>query len=86
MCPDVGTSDSETTAWADVYAPEIVDRINSEAPGADLKNTDIVNLMMLCPFDTVASEAPSPWCNLFNSTEFASYEYYGDLDDYYGNG
>ena len=86
MCPAAGSSSQETTAWADVFTPEIVNRLNSEAPGANLQTTDIVNLMALCPFDTVAKEEPSPWCNLFNSTEFASYEYYGDLSDYYGNG
>ncbi|KIJ13338.1 hypothetical protein PAXINDRAFT_170613 [Paxillus involutus ATCC 200175] len=86
MCPQVGSSAQETGDWVDVFAPTIADRINSEAPGAKLKKKDIVNLMSLCPFDTVAYEAPSPWCNLFTSDEWASYEYYGDLTDYYGNG
>ncbi|KAH7923636.1 acid phosphatase [Leucogyrophana mollusca] len=86
MCPNVGTSDDETTDWADVFAPAIADRINAAAPGASLSNSDIVNLMMLCPFETVANEAPSPFCDLFTLDEFNSYEYYGDLTDYYGNG
>lgn len=86
MCPNVGTSAHETKKWVDVFAPAIADRINSEAPGAKLKNQDIANLMTLCPFDTVAYEAPSTWCNLFTTDEWVSYEYYGDLNDYYGNG
>ncbi|KAF8837295.1 acid phosphatase [Paxillus ammoniavirescens] len=86
MCPQVGSSAQETGDWVDVFAPTIADRINSEAPGAKLKKKDIVNLMSLCPFDTVAYEAPSPWCDIFTSDEWASYEYYGDLTDYYGNG
>ncbi|KIJ69724.1 hypothetical protein HYDPIDRAFT_22894 [Hydnomerulius pinastri MD-312] len=86
MCPKVGTSALETKNWVDVFAPDIADRINHNAPGAKLKNTDIANLMSLCPFDTVAYEAPSPWCTLFTSDEWKSYEYYGDLNDYYGNG
>ncbi|KIK96092.1 hypothetical protein PAXRUDRAFT_826324 [Paxillus rubicundulus Ve08.2h10] len=86
MCPQVGSSAKETGNWVDSFAPTIASRINSEAPGAKLKKKDIVNLMSLCPFDTVAHEAPSPWCNLFTSDEWASYEYYGDLTDYYGNG
>ena len=86
MCPAAGGSSNETTAWVDVYTPEIVTRINAAAPGADLDGTDIVNLMSLCPFDTVADEAPSPWCDVFTPEEFTSYEYYGDLGDYYGNG
>lgn len=86
MCPRVGKSTKATKAWEDVFAPAIAKRINAAAPRANLKNTDIVNLMSLCPFDTVAHEAPSPWCDLFTSDEWASYEYHGDLTDYYGNG
>ncbi|KAF9233783.1 histidine phosphatase superfamily [Melanogaster broomeanus] len=86
MCPNVSSSDGETDDWKDVFAPAIEDRINDEAPGASLGKSDIVNIMTLCPFDTVAHEKPSPWCNIFTSDEWASYEYYGDLDDYYGNG
>ncbi|KAG6373929.1 histidine phosphatase superfamily [Boletus reticuloceps] len=86
MCPQVGTSSHATNAWVNVFAPAITDRIKSAAPGAKLKKTDIVNLMSLCPFDTIAHEAPSPWCDLFTLEEWASYEYYGDLTDYYGNG
>ena len=70
----------------DVFAPEIADRLNKYAPGAHLKHRDIANLMSLCPFETVAYERNSPWCGLFTEEEWASYEYYGDLDDYYGNG
>ncbi|KIJ10852.1 hypothetical protein PAXINDRAFT_85409 [Paxillus involutus ATCC 200175] len=32
------------------------------------------------------SQDPSPWCNLFTSSQWASYKYYGDLSNYYGNG
>ncbi|KAH7909640.1 histidine phosphatase superfamily [Hygrophoropsis aurantiaca] len=86
MCPNVGTSTTETTDWMDVFAPAIADRINAAAPGANLANSDIVNLMALCPFETVANEAPSGFCGLFTLDEFNDYEYYGDLTDYYGNG
>ncbi|KAF9233784.1 histidine phosphatase superfamily [Melanogaster broomeanus] len=86
MCPEAGSSAHATKKWVDAFAPAIADRINAEAPGAKLKKTDIPNLMSLCPFDTVAYEEPSPWCNLFTREEWADYEYYGDLFDYYGNG
>lgn len=86
MCPQAGKSTEETKAWRDVFAPAIAKRINAVAPGAKLKKKDIVNLMTPCPFDTVAHEAPSPWCDLFTPKEWASYEYYGDLRDYYSNG
>ncbi|KAF8549943.1 acid phosphatase [Imleria badia] len=86
MCPQVGTSRHATKPWVNVFAPAISHRINAAAPGAKLKKGDVVNLMSLCPFDTVAHEAPSPWCDLFTSEEWASYEYYGDIGDYYRNG
>ncbi|KAH7887296.1 histidine phosphatase superfamily [Phlebopus sp. FC_14] len=86
MCPNVGSSTRETKSWVDVFAPSITKRINAAAPGAKLKKHDIPNLMALCPFDTVAHETPSPWCDIFTTEEWASYEYYGDLNDYYGNG
>ena len=86
QCPNAGTSDTQTGIWLDVFAPEIADRLNKYAPGAHLKHRDIANLMSLCPFETVAYERNSPWCGLFTEEEWASYEYYGDLDDYYGNG
>ncbi|KAF8549949.1 acid phosphatase [Imleria badia] len=85
-CPQAGGPGDETNAWVDAFTPEIVDRINTAAPGANLEGSDVVNLMSLCPFDTVAHEVPSPWCDLFTYDEWASYEYYGDLGDYYGNG
>ncbi|KAG9317928.1 histidine phosphatase superfamily [Chiua virens] len=86
MCPNAGSSDTQTTEWMNVFTPSIVTRLNSEAPGADLADSDVINLMMLCQFDTVYNEAPSPWCNLFTADEFTDFEYYGDLDDYYSNG
>ncbi|KAG1743645.1 histidine phosphatase superfamily [Suillus paluster] len=86
QCPNIGTSDDQTKTWLDVFAPEIRDRLNHYAPGADLKKKDVENLMSLCPFETVAYEQISPWCALFTEEEWASYEYHGDLYDYYGNG
>lgn len=85
-CPKAGDSTSETTAWTNVFAPAIAERINSEAPGANLNNEDIVNLMSLCPFDTVAYERPSRWCYLFTLDEWASYSYVVDLGFYYYTG
>lgn len=86
QCPRVGTSDAQTETWLDIFAPDIALRLNKYAPGAQLKHKDIANLMNLCPFETIAHERISPWCGLFSEEEWASYEYHGDLYDYYGNG
>ncbi|KIJ69717.1 hypothetical protein HYDPIDRAFT_77157 [Hydnomerulius pinastri MD-312] len=86
MCPNAGSSSTETNAWLSTFAPPITARLNAAAPGANLSDSDTLNIMDLCPFETVANEAPSPFCDLFTMDEWASYEYYDDLKDYYGNG
>jgi len=42
--------------------------------------------MSLCPFETVAKETRSQFCDLFTREEFEAFEYYGDLNKYYGYG
>ncbi|KAH7909639.1 histidine phosphatase superfamily [Hygrophoropsis aurantiaca] len=86
MCPNAGSSSNETTQWLSVFAPSIADRLNAAAPGANLTNSDILNIMSMCPYETVANEAPSPFCDLFSLEEFDSFGYYEDVKDYYGNG
>ncbi|KAG9310358.1 histidine phosphatase superfamily [Chiua virens] len=85
-CPAANSSKAETGEWTDTFTPPIVDWINAAAPGANLTGSDIVNLMALCAFDTVTYETPSQWCDVFSAEEFTSYEYYGDVKDFYGNG
>jgi len=86
MCPNAGNADEQTHHWQSVFAPPIVDRINQAAPGANLMDVDIPYLMMLCPFETVAKETRSQFCDLFTQKEFEAFEYYGDLNKYYGFG
>lgn len=67
--------------WLSVFAPPITRRLNGVLPGANLTNSDIVNLMSLCGFDTAAKNgAPSPWCNVFTPQEWKSNQYYYDLE------
>ena len=86
MCPKAGNADEQTHHWQSIFAPSIVDRLNQAAPGADLTNVNIPYLMSLCPFETVAKETRSKFCELFTPEEFEAFEYYGDLDKYYGFG
>ncbi|KAF8523950.1 phosphoglycerate mutase-like protein, partial [Hysterangium stoloniferum] len=86
MCPDAGSSDPQTTTWQDTFGPAVVARLNAAAPGSNLSNADIPNLISLCAFDSLAKETPSPWCRVFDANDFASFEYFGDLDKYYGTG
>lgn len=86
MCPNAGSSDEQDSQWINVFAPSIAARINAAAPGANLSASDAVNLMALCAFETIAKESASHFCALFSQAEWDSYEYYGDLDKYYGTG
>ena len=86
MCPAAGDADTQTEQWLSIFAPSILDRLNAGAPGANLTEYDVYSLMSLCPLDTVAKHSGSPFCDLFDEGEFDKFEYYGDLDKYYGTG
>jgi hypothetical protein len=86
MCPNAGESDDQTQQWLSTYATPTTARLNEGAPGANLTNVDTFNLISLCPFETLAKETRSPFCDLFSKAEFHGFEYSGDLDKYYGTG
>ncbi|KAL5487484.1 hypothetical protein ACEPAI_5592 [Sanghuangporus weigelae] len=86
MCPNAGSGDEQTDIWQEIYAVSAAGRLNRAAPGANLTVADITNLISLCAFDTLAKEEPSPFCDLFDSSDFNGFEYYGDLNKYYGTG
>jgi hypothetical protein len=85
-CDTIGSSDNETDTWIAIYTQPIVERLNNAAPGANLSSNDVYYLMTLCAFESVATEAISDWCALFNEDEWKSFEYEMDLDKYYGTG
>ncbi|KAF9645613.1 phosphoglycerate mutase-like protein [Thelephora ganbajun] len=86
MCPAAASSRGETEAFIDVAAQHITARLNSAAPGANLKPRDVYAIMHLCPFDTVAKERLSPFCPIFSKEDFEIYEYAGDLEKFYNTG
>ncbi|RDB19862.1 3-phytase A [Hypsizygus marmoreus] len=86
MCPNAGSSSSQTSEWLLTYGPPIADRLNKQAPGANVTSTDVYSLLSLCPFESVSFDTPSPFCNLFSNAEFRQFEYSGDLDKYYNTG
>ncbi|KIK65846.1 hypothetical protein GYMLUDRAFT_158434 [Collybiopsis luxurians FD-317 M1] len=85
-CNAIGTSDNQTDTWIAIYTKPIVERLNNAAPGANLTAIDVYYLMALCAFESVATEAVSNWCGLFDENEWKSFEYEMDLDKYYGTG
>ncbi|KAJ2930693.1 hypothetical protein H1R20_g6400, partial [Candolleomyces eurysporus] len=86
MCPNVGEPDEQTDIWANIFTPPIIDRLNSWAPGANLVPTDVISLISLCAFESVALEKLSPWCSLFTHQEFEQFGYWSDLEKYYNRG
>jgi len=86
ICPNSGSSDAQTNLWSSIYGPPIADRLNAHAPGANLSGQDIANLISLCALETVAKNTLSLFCGIFTQADFAQFEYWADLDKYYGNG
>ena len=86
MCPNAGSSDTQTDLWSSIYGPPIANRLNAHAPGANLTGQDISNLIPLCALETAATSTLSPFCDIFTLREFAQFEYWADLDKYYGTG
>ncbi|TVY80344.1 3-phytase A [Lachnellula suecica] len=84
--PDTG--DAAQATWISIFAPPITERLNKNLPGANLTATETINLMDLCPYNTVASPLGtlSPFCNLFTLSEWHSYDYLQTLGKYYGYG
>lgn len=74
--------------WVDIFVPPIQERLNSDLPGANFSQADVINFMDLCPFETVASPkgSLSPFCNLFAEDEWHQFDYYQSLGKYYGYG
>jgi len=82
------TSSIVQNAFASSFVPAISSRLNSGLPNANLTDHDTINLMDLCPFETVASPLgmPSQFCALFTQDEWKQYDYYQTLGKYYGYG
>ena len=85
-CDNAADGTKEKDQWLDVFAPPIIERLTKAAPGAKLQKEDVHRLLALCPFETVAFERPSPFCDLFTDGEFKAMEYYGDIEKYYKTG
>lgn len=72
--------------WLSVFVPPIAARLNADLPGANLTESDVISVMDLCPFVTVADAngTVSPFCALFTVDEWHQYDYYQSLGKYYG--
>jgi Histidine phosphatase superfamily (branch 2) len=75
--------------FAATFVPAIRQRLEADLPGAQLSTSDVISLMDLCPFNTVANShggSISTFCALFTESEWHAYNYYETLNKYYGYG
>lgn len=93
ICPKFEESklgDEAEEEYMAVFVPPIKARLEANLPGIELEIIDVINLMDICPFDTVSMTADgsklSPFCNLFTQTEWNQYDYLQSLSKYYGYG
>ena len=83
---DSDIADDAQAIWANVFVPPIQARLNRGLPGANLSIDETIDMMDLCPFNTVASSMGkiSPFCTLFTDAEWIQYNYYETLGKWYG--
>ncbi|KAH7909637.1 phytase [Hygrophoropsis aurantiaca] len=86
MCPACERSVVDADAWRAKFTVPIEHRLKKTLPGVKLSPSDITNIMSLCAFETVAYEEPSPFCGMFTTHEFQSYEHDEGLKKYYYTG
>ncbi|KAL7418618.1 hypothetical protein Q5752_007076 [Cryptotrichosporon argae] len=78
----------KTRLTIQVYTPPIISRLESQASGANLTGTDVLNFMSLCGFDAInqgTTYAESEWCSLFEADEWAQNGYYFDVEKWWGH-
>lgn len=75
-------------AWRDTWVPPIQERLNRKLPGANLTLDEVIYVMDLCAFNTVADRngRQSDFCKIFSHEEWRGYDYYCSLDKWYGYG
>ncbi|KAI0839882.1 phosphoglycerate mutase-like protein [Hypoxylon sp. FL0890] len=62
-----------------------IERLNSQVSGFKFTTTDVLSMLQLCSYETVAL-GYSAFCPLFSQEDFLNYEYSYDLSFYYNNG
>ncbi|EGN94959.1 hypothetical protein SERLA73DRAFT_187231 [Serpula lacrymans var. lacrymans S7.3] len=86
MCPSAQHQSAQTDEWQSAFTPSIVNRLNNAAPGANITRGDIIALMSLCAFESVASNKDSLVCSLFSQNDLDAFEYNTDISKYYFTG
>ncbi|KAL3473462.1 histidine phosphatase superfamily [Aspergillus californicus] len=73
-----------------LITPSIRKRLESDLPGLSISSSEVIYLMDMCPYDTVARTTDgselSFFCALFTEKEWTQYDYMQSLSKYYGYG
>lgn len=77
---------SNATAFANIYLPPIVARINHKLKGLQFNTSDVVLFPYLCGFESQITGRRSPWCDILTEQEVLQYEYAQDIRYWYGTG
>lgn len=74
--------------WKKLWVPSVRDRLDEKLPGANFTLEEVIYMMDLCPFETVANTnaEKSDFCKLFSQEEWRNYDYFESLDKWYGYG
>ncbi|KAF9015491.1 histidine phosphatase superfamily [Cyathus striatus] len=83
---DIGAFGSvQSSNWATVFLKSALKRLQPFLKGIDLQISDLVAMQQLCAYETVALGFSS-FCDLFTEEEWKGFEYWFDLDFWYGSG
>ncbi|TPX18916.1 uncharacterized protein E0L32_011394 [Thyridium curvatum] len=90
-CPAFeSTKDGEEAqaTFLEQFGPDILVRLNEGLPGANLTLQQVIYMMDLCPFNTVADDNGklSNFCTLFTEDDWRDYDYHASLGKWYGYG
>ncbi|GAA5890915.1 hypothetical protein JCM6882_008855 [Rhodosporidiobolus microsporus] len=85
-CDSAPDLSSYENTYLSIFAAPATARLNAAAPGAGLTVDDTLNIMQLCGFESEYSGKLSSFCGLFEEEEWSQFEYYYDLDKFYGTG
>ncbi|KAI2627147.1 phosphoglycerate mutase-like protein [Xylaria nigripes] len=91
VCPNSNVEDrgyigsTIAKAFAQDVFNDTLDRLNSQIRGLEFTADDVIAMLQLCSYETVAL-GYSAFCPLFTQDDFENYEYYYDLKFYYETG
>lgn len=74
--PDSNINNAAEDTWANVWIGPVQTRVNDNLKGANLSSSQIINLMELCPYNSVSTGIISPFCGLFTDLEWRYFDYY----------